>query len=137
MNFQLLCKGKKSKIGHIRSLLAVSLVAEIGCLRQLRLKPEIFIQNNLSDSFDGPYKLEIGDVRNPLFHSLKFPKILTADYSDDSREVFCFPNEKETLYLDLDWLNSIKDRSLSFLNIFKFKIEMDSDNVSELRRMIT
>ena len=100
------------------------------------MKPEFYIMNDLSDCFDGPFKLEIGDIKNPSIYNLKFPKILTTAFSDNSSEIFCFPTQKETLFIDLDWLNSIKDRSLSFLNIFRFKMIMDTENVAEVRRMI-
>ena len=75
MQFQLLCKSQKSKIDHIRSLLSVTLVPEIGCLPKIRMKPEFYIMNDLCDCFDGPFKLEIGDIKNPSIYNLKLPKI--------------------------------------------------------------
>ena len=75
MQFQLLCKSQKSKVDHIRSLLSVTIVAEIGCLPKIRMKPEFYIMNDLCDCFDGPFKLEIGDIKNPSIYNLKLPKI--------------------------------------------------------------
>ena len=43
---------------------------------------------------------------------------------------------KRTGATRLDWLNSTRDRSLSFLNVFRFRIIMDTENVAEVRRMI-
>ena len=35
-----------------------------------------------------PVWAEIGYIKNPLIYNLKFPKILTSDFSDDSSEFF-------------------------------------------------
>ena len=133
LRVMLLCKSKKCKNDHLRSLMSVNLIAEIGCLPLLRLKPKFYLKNLLEDCYEGPHILPLSDCKDSSLYNFKFPKILTSEWSDDNKNIF---KSKQGLLIDLEYLDTMKNRSDSFLKIFQFKIVIDAEEIQEISQMI-
>ena len=116
--------------------MAISLLADVGNLTQFHFKAKLLIKNDLSKSFSGPFEIGFSDIRDPSIRSLEFPKLLTSDWSENSNDHFYGGKHGDILFLDLDWLSSIKNKATSFLRIFDFKLIVQSEEVLEMAKMI-
>ena len=121
---------KKSKVGHFRSLICVRISTD-GCIFPIaeKLKPQFYIKNHITNTFEGPFSVIFSDLRDPRLFSLDFPQILCSSWTNDDQKMFINPKYLGSFF-DYDWIISMKNPSSSFLKILEFQIVFDFDEVS-------
>ena len=127
---------KKSKISHIRSLLCVRISVDSGMYPLMeKLRPRFFIKNHAKKNFVGPFPIILSDLRDPRTFSLEFPRILSQSFSNEEKDFFIIPKYLGTFF-DFEWINRLRDKSVSCFQLFEFEIMFDFDEIVDLAQII-